>query len=312
MKIIAENVSVLYTGDYNTRTTQLMQPADPHTWGHVDVLITECTYGMRTLPDRTLLEERFLNQVAAVLKRGGRVLIPVFAVGRAQEILIMLAKRTWPVPVYMDGMAKKVTRVILGESSPYVVNRQRLATIFSQVQFVKSEEHRTRVAGAPGIYVTTSGMLQGGPAIHYLEQMWSDSKSAVLLTGYQVQHTNGWLLDTQHSAYIGGYRTRVACDVERYDFSGHLSSDEIKEAVLAVQPRILIFIHGNREATETIASWAKQTMRCEVFTPEIGEQLTIDANGKPSIMKLYEECIGPDCIYEHQHTHMQADEEHED
>src|SRR6185436_13861318 len=77
IKVNVENKTVLYTGDYNTRTTQLMQPADPHTWGKVDVMITECTYGMRQLPDRELLQTQFLEKVDEVLRRGGRVLIPV-------------------------------------------------------------------------------------------------------------------------------------------------------------------------------------------------------------------------------------------
>jgi putative mRNA 3-end processing factor len=301
IKVTAEGITVLYTGDYNTRRTQLMQEADPHTWGHVDVLITECTYGNRQLPSRDSLEEEFLDHVAAVLKRGGRVLIPVFAVGRAQEIAIMLGKRDWPVKIYMDGMAKKVTRAVLDGKSPYVINRDKLAHMFSNVEFVKSDDHRTKAAEGPGIFLTTSGMLQGGPAIRYLEHLWSDKNSAVLLTGYQVKNTNGWMLDQEQTCYLAGYRTKVQCEVKRYDFSGHLSSEDIKQTILAVQPRILILNHGNVEATAAIASWARDHLRCEIFTPEIGEQITISADGKPSSMKLYDECIGEECIYEHQH-----------
>jgi putative mRNA 3-end processing factor len=317
IKIKAEGLSVLYTGDYNTRTTQLMQPADPHTWGHVDVLITECTYGMRVLPNREILEEEFLNHVATIIKRGGRVLIPVFAVGRAQEILVMLSKRKWSVPIIMDGMAKKVTRAVMEGNSPYVLNRKIMSEAFNKVEFVTSEEHRDKAAQSPGIFLTTSGMLQGGPAIHYLEHMWSDTKSATLLTGYQVKNTNGWLLDTEQIAYIGGYRTKVQCEVKRYDFSGHLSAEDIQATIKAVQPRILILNHGNKEATAAIADWAKKNVNCELFTPNIGEQIEIAPDGKPSIIKLYEECIGAECIYEHQHPethheHGAVDQEYDD
>ena len=312
IKIQAEGLSVLYTGDYNTRTTQLMQPADPHTWGHIDVLITECTYGMRTLPDREELEVKFLAKIEAVLKRGGRVLIPVFAVGRAQEILVMLSKRQWPVPIIMDGMAKKVTRAILEGPSPYVINKERMKQAFDKVEFVSSEDHRNTAAQKPGIFLTTSGMLQGGPAVHYLEHMWSDKRSAVLLTGYQVKNTNGWLLDNEHTAYINGYRTNVQCEIERYDFSGHLSNEDIKAAILATKPRILILNHGNKEATDALAAWAKENTKCELVTPEVGSMITINSDGKPSVIKAYEECTGPDCIYEHQHKETSDGAEYSD
>jgi len=302
VRIECEGKSLLYTGDYNTRSTKLMQPADPHTWGSVDIMITECTYGNKQLPDRGPLEEEFLEKIEQVLKRGGRVLIPVFAVGRAQEIAIMLAKRDWPVPVFMDGMAKKVTRAIIEGNSPGVANKNLLQKMFSKVEFVASEENRERVANSPGIFLTTSGMLQGGPAIQYLEQMWSDKRSAVLLTGYQVKGTNGWLLNNEQTAYIGGYRTKVQCEIVRYDFSGHLSSDDLKDAIRAVRPKTLIFVHGNRDAIANMTAWAKDEIKCDVITPEVGEELIIE-DGKSTIKKLYEDCTGGECIYEHQHTH---------
>jgi putative mRNA 3-end processing factor len=197
-------------------------------------------------------------------------------------------------------MAKKVTHAVLDGPSPFVTNRERLARIYGKLQFVKSENTRSRVAEGPGIFITTSGMLQGGPAIHYLEHMWSDNKSAVLLTGYQVKGTNGWMVDNEHTAYLGGYRTKIQCEVHRYDFSGHLSNEDIKATILAVQPKILIFNHGNREATTAMAEWAKVNVHCEILTPEIGEEATIDDTGTV-MKKLYDECIGPDCILEHQH-----------
>src|SRR6185295_10078886 len=107
-----------------------------------------------------------------------------------------------------------------------------LQKMYNKLQFVASENTRSRVAEGPGIFVTTSGMLQGGPAIHYLEHMWSDTKSAVLLTGYQAKGTNGHMVDTEQTAYLGGYRTKILCEVHRYDFSGHLSNQDIKDAIL--------------------------------------------------------------------------------
>jgi putative mRNA 3-end processing factor len=312
VKLEAEGLSLLYTGDYNTRTTHLMIPSDPHSWGHVDIMITEATYGARDLPNRDDLQVEFLDKVQQAVNRGGRVLIPVFAVGRAQEILIMLAQRDWPVPVYMDGMAKKVTRATVDGDSPYVKNRELLSRLFSKVQFITSDEHRTAVAQQPGIFISTSGMLQGGPAIHYLEQMWSDPNSAVFLTGYQVKGTNGYMLDNDRMAYVGGYRTRVRCEVKRFDFSGHLSSADIKESVLAVRPRILIINHGNRENIKAVADWAVTLGWCKVYAPNIGEEIDIDKDGVSTTLKLYEEAEGAHYIEEHQHGNEYHVEENDE
>ncbi len=303
VKVKAEGLTVLYTGDYNTRTTELMVPSDPHSWGEIDVMITETTYGARDLPDRAKLQVDFIARVEEVLRRGGRVLIPVFAVGRAQEILIMLAQKEWPVPIYLDGMAKKVTHVVIDEKSPYVKHRDALNKLMSKVQLISSEEHRDKIAEGPGIFVSTSGMLQGGPAIHYLEHMWMDKKSAVFLTGYQVKGTNGWLLDNEHLAYIGGYRTRVQCEVERFDFSGHLSSQDIKDSVLAARPKILILNHGNRENENSILEWAKTLSWLKVFAPEIGEEIDIAPDCSSVIVKSYTEGDNAQYIDEHQHSH---------
>jgi putative mRNA 3-end processing factor len=306
IKLEAENLSILYTGDYNTRTTMLMQPADPHTWGKVDVLITECTYGARDLPDREPLVKEFLDMVERIVKGGGRVLIPVFAVGRAQEILIMLASRKWDVPIILDGMAKKVTHATVEGKNPYVINKDKLVDLMDHIELVTSDDHRSRAANKPGIFVTTSGMLQGGPAIHYLEHFWTDHKSAVLLTGYQVKGTNGWMLDNEGVAYIGGYRSRVQCEVKRFDFSGHLSREDIKATIRAVKPRILILNHGNTEGEDSIYAWAKQELSCEVFEPEVGQEIEI-IDGKGTIMRAYEECVGTECIIEHQHAQARDD-----
>jgi putative mRNA 3-end processing factor len=312
IKIETEGLSLLYTGDYNTRTTELMVPSDPHSWGHVDVMITETTYGARDLPDRPKLEEEFIAKVEEVIRRGGRVLVPVFAVGRAQEILIMLSQKSWPVPIYLDGMAKKVTRVVLDEKSPYVKHRDTLEKLYSKVQLVSSEEHRAQVAQEPGIFISTSGMLQGGPAIHYLESMWSDHKSAVFLTGYQVKGTNGWLLDNEQMAYIGGYRTKVQCETHRFDFSGHLSSQDIKDAVLAARPKVLILNHGNRENENSIFEWAKSLGWCEVFAPEIGEEIVIAPDGSSGKIQLYSEGDNAQYLNEHQHAHDDRESHHEE
>lgn len=274
--IEAEDKRVLYTGDYNVRSSNLMQGADANAYGPVDVLITEATYGARELPQRDTLGEEFLDRIEATIKQGGRVLIPVFAVGRAQDVLIALAKRKWPVPIYFDGMAKQVTRKVLTNPSTYIRNKDILQRMyFEVVQYVSSQNMRNEVATKPGIFVTTSGMVQGGPAIHYLKHMWHDEKSAVLLTGYQVKNTNGWLLQEKGEVYIKGWRTKVKCFVKRFDFSGHLDKHNLHEYIKTVNPTFIIIQHGNEESIAELALWAKKNTKARVYTPAVGDEIVI-------------------------------------
>lgn len=271
-----EGKRVLYTGDYNTRPSNLMVPATPESVGPVDVLITESTYAARDLPAREPLGDEFLNRVEETIKQGGRVLIPVFAVGRAQDVLITLAKRKWKVPVYFDGMCKQVTRKILTNPSRYVKNKNALHKMyFETVRFVTSEKARNDIATRPGIFVCTSGMLQGGPAIHYLKHMWHDEKSAVLLTGYQVKDTNGWLLSEKKEVYIKGWKTKVCCYVQRFDFSAHLSKEDLHAFIKAVNPKTLIINHGNEEAVTTLEAWAHKNTDAKVYAPHTGEEIDL-------------------------------------
>jgi putative mRNA 3-end processing factor len=299
VRIKVEGKTVLYTGDYNTVETELMKPADPMEWGPVDVLITEATYGGKEHPERAGLEQSFLAKIKEVIARGGRVLIPVFAVGRAQEVLLMLAHERWDVPVSMDGMAKRMTRITLDGPSPYVQGKGRLRALYQNVEVVDNPTEREAVASSPGIYVTTSGMLEGGPAVRYMEHIYNDPRSAVLLTGYQVQNTNGWVLDKERMWHMQGGRVPVQCEVARFDFSAHASGTNVQETILKVRPRVVIFNHGSPEAIAALTAWAKQNAQCEVFAPAVGDQ--IDIGEVASQLHLYTADDGYSFPVEHQH-----------
>ncbi len=299
VKLEIEGKTLLYTGDYNTRTTALMEPARPAEWGAVDILVTEATYGAREHADRARLEAAFLNRIEKVLDRGGRVLIPVFAVGRAQEVLLMLAKRRWKAPIYIDGMAKKVTRVTMNAPSRYVRDKDVLKRMYAKMKVIDTPGKRDTAAGRPGIYVSTSGMLQGGPALTYLEHLYDDPLSAVLLTGYQVNNTTGFILDQDHEWNRHGETVPVKCDVFRYDFSAHLSRSDIQQTILATRPSILVFNHGNPAAITHMVEWARAHTTAEIFAPMVGDQ--IDIGERTISMHLYVDDDGYDFPHEHQH-----------
>jgi putative mRNA 3-end processing factor len=270
----AEGKKVLYSGDINLAKTMLMTEANTN-FGPVDILIVESTYGYRTLPNREEVEKRFLQRVKEVVKGGGSVLIPVFAVGRAQEILQIFAQEKWTVPIYYDGMAKKATQSILANPSTYLKNKDKLAHMFYDVvQFPKNERERNEVASGQGIFVTTSGMLQGGPVLHYLKHMWHDERSAVFLSGYQCKRTNGRDLLDNGYVYLQGWKTKVHCQVEKFDFSGHADRTQLENYIKIVNPRqALIVQHGDPESVHAMVEWAEKTLSCKVFGPKVLDEL---------------------------------------
>ena len=271
----AEEKKILYTGDTKLRTTELVKGAFTD-YKDIDVLIIESTYGVRELPDRNELRKKFLDKIEEVINKGGSVLIPVFSLGRSQDILIMLAQRKFKVPIYFDGMCKKITNRILGVNDPYVNNRKILEEMFNKkVIHIGSEKHRRHALSQQGIYVTTSGMMQGGPVLSYLNEMWHDPKHAILLMGFQCKRTNGRHLIEEGYVYLNGWRTYVKCSVEKFDFSGHADKEDLKEIIRRINPKKLVIQHGDSEAVEQLRSWAEKENKYVVYAPEIGEEIEV-------------------------------------
>lgn len=273
--IEAEGKKILYTGDFRLNTTELMKGATL-TNEDIDVLIMETTYGARELPERQKLKKEFLDKIEEVIARGGSVLIPVFSLGRAQDVLLMLAERKINAPIYFDGMCKKVTNRILNIEDPYLNKTTILAEMFNhKVIHIGSDRHRKRVMERQGVFVTSSGMLQGGPVLEYLAEMWHDPKNAVLLTGYQCKHTNGQTLLDEGYVYLDGWRTYVKSEVVKYDFSGHADQSELKELIKRIHPKKLILQHGDEEAVSNIAAWALNNTHSKVYAPNLNDEIEL-------------------------------------
>ncbi len=273
--IRAEEKKILYTGDTKLRTTEIIKGA--HTeYKDVDALIIESTYGSKELPDRDKTREAFLDKIQEVTNRGGSVLIPVFALGRAQDVLVMLSQRKFKTPVYFDGMGKKITHRILTTPDPYINNRAVLKKMYERgADRIGSVRHRQQAMQSQGIYVTTSGMMQGGPVLAYFKEMWHDPKNAVLLTGFQCKRTNGRNLLEHGYVYIDGWKTYAKCEVKKYDFSGHADKQDLREIITRINPKKLILQHGDPEGVEAMRRWAEQQGKYEVYAPEIGEEIKI-------------------------------------
>jgi len=279
MKI--EGKKVLYTGDFKLRSTELMKGAGDELdkliasgdLKDIDVLISETTYGGKTMQMHEEVEAVFLDRIQQVIDKGS-VVIPVFALGRAQDILLMLAKRKWLVPVYLDGMCIDVTKIILHDDQSYLNSKKELYDMFNKrISLVKKEKQRLNIVGSHAIFITTSGMLQGGPILTYVDNMWGNPNNAIFLTGYQCKRTNGQLLLDEGYVYLHGWKTQVKCQVQKFDFSGHADDPQIRELITKINPKNLILQHGDPENSMMVAEWAKTNLPCKVFVPAVGDTL---------------------------------------
>ncbi len=263
--------TILYTGDFNLTPTKLMSPASEPK-NRPDLMITEATYGGREHPDRKQTEAEFLDEVGNTIGRGGTVLIPAFALGRAQEIMMVLAQRDWGVPMFLDGMAKTMTEVFLRHPS-FIKDSEKLDHAYSRFRNVTGHHDRNDATRQQSIIVTTSGMLNGGPVIDYLKRLSHQDKNSILLTGYQGDHTNGRLLLEKGEVMLDGFASKVYANVRQFDFSAHSGESQIKELIGKANPKKLVIQHGDGENIEKLREWAEGSY--DVHVPHLDDEVTI-------------------------------------
>lgn len=269
-----EGKKVLYTADLNTENTNLMIPSEiGNIADEIDVLITENTYGDRRHPDKQYSEQGLLDSIEECISNGGSALVPVFGVGRSQEILIILSKLNPNIPIYLDGMARKLTELILNTNDPYIDNREVLEKMFKRVIIVNGK-HRHEIRKKKGVViVSTSGMIQGGPVITYTEHFIHEKNNYILLTGYQAKGTNGRSLFEDHMFYNHHNRYPVSCHVRKFDFSAHYGQDSIHDLIKKIKHKHLILQHGDIESLESVENYVKVNKLGNVHIPQIGEEM---------------------------------------
>lgn len=258
--------SLFYTGDFNLDDTRLVPGAAA--FPEADTLILESTYFGEDHIPRKETEERFVESVLSTLDRGGTALIPAFAIGRTQEILMLLDAHG--IQAYVDGMGRDVYK-ILKKYPEYLKNPELLDRAFGRAIPVKDQQ-RDSVLKKPSVVVTTAGMLNGGPVLYYLSRLYKDPSSKVLLTGYQVEGTNGRLALEHRLIETRGDILTLKPRVEQYDFSAHSGDSELKKVVKDFcrkgTERVFV-MHGNK--TESFAQWISEEIGVDAYAPANGE-----------------------------------------
>ncbi len=256
--------SLLFTGDLNTSDSQLVKGAEPVA---CDVLVMEATYAGRHHPDQDAEHARFLDAVEEATSQGHTAIVPAFATGRTQEVLMVLAEAGYEP--WVDGMGTTVMKLFkrhpgaLRDADAYV--RALRAS-----RPVRGKRDRRRVTEGGEVVVTTSGMLEGGPVLYYLSKLRGDAGSRVLLTGYQVEGTNGRRLLEEGVMEIDGQMVRPAPPVDRFHLSSHADHDELVAFAEACDPHTVVLCHGEHRE-ELAADLAHRN----VLTPSLGDTVTV-------------------------------------
>ncbi len=256
---------VLFTGDVQTIPTRLVGKAEPV---ECDVLVLESTYAGREHPDRAEVERRFLAKVTETIERGGRAIIPAFAVGRAQEVLLTLAGHGFST--VLDGMARSVNEIYLA-APDYLADARRFRAALEGVRVVEHPAERHRALQDAEVIVTTGGMLDGGPVLYYIGELYDDARNSILLTGYQVEGSNGRQLLEEGTLTIDETKIRPAGDVEKFDFSAHAGHGDLVRLAQESRAETVVLMHGDQR--EALAQALEPF--CRVVLPANGRAFTV-------------------------------------
>lgn len=282
--------SVFYTSDINIKAQSIQPGADlPET--PVDVLIMESTLGAdpeAELTTRKLEEDKFLDLVRRTLERGGSMLIPVFSLGRSQEMLAMFGKffkqkKLKPnFPIYTAGGMRGIADVFdkTRFSTPRLDEQFEVFSV-QQKRLPKNRSRLPELLTEPSVLLLSSGMLfPNTPSNDVAQEMVSNEKNSIALVGFAKPgcpaHT---LLETRKKGK--GQRVVlderkesvvVNCEVEKFRFTGHSNRQELLQVVAKLRPKTVILVHGETEARlwlkEAIAHFYPDT---QVILPEIGK-----------------------------------------
>ncbi len=281
---------IAYTGDINLSKTRLLEGAELRNLA-ADTLITESTYAAKTdiFPNEKHVTQLMLKSMKETLLKGGKVLIPSFAVGRAQEVLFLLddyinSGILPKVPIYVDGMISKALRI---HRHNVIYCRKELQSKilmsdydpFKSPNFVivdrKSMRNKIVNDNDSCIIVTTSGMLSGGPVMFYLPKLSKNSANKLILVGYQAIGTMGRALQGgAKKVMLDDSEIKIEMNVETYHLSAHADRPQLENLLSKVKGLQNVFIvHGEITKSRDFREYASKKYNARV--PMLTEEFDI-------------------------------------
>lgn len=275
---------VHFSGDLGHDPDPLMRPPKP--FGGADVLVCESTYGNRLHP-KTDPEAELATVLKRTFARGGTVLIPSFAVGRAQGLMLyiarLIARGDIPyVPVFLNSpMAVDATQIYHNYHAEHHVSRKDCAAMFEVAKRVNTVEQSKDLNArhGPMIIVSASGMLTGGRILHHLASFGGDRRNTILLSGFQAGGTRGAALaNGARSLRMFGKDYAIEAEVVQLQtVSGHADADEILRWMAAgPAPEMTYLTHGEPSASDSLRFRVERELERPVRVPEHLESIYLD------------------------------------
>ncbi|MGC1709295.1 MAG: beta-CASP ribonuclease aCPSF1 [Nitrosotalea sp.] len=292
------NHNFVYTGDLKYGKSMLFDSAS---WNfpRVETLLIESTYGAKEdiQSTREEVEGAFIRSVNETLRNGGKVLIPIPAVGRAQELMMVIdqymkAGHLMEAPVFTEGMISEATAI--HEAYPEYLARDLREKILSTEENPFDSEYFTNIEHSdareealregPCIIMATSGMLEGGPVLEYFKHIAPSQKNKILFVSYQVNGTMGRrVLDNSKQVSVVGKDGKIEvininCSTEKLDgFSGHSDYNQLMSYVHKLRPKLrrVIVNHGERRKCENLASSIHRMFRIATTCPQVQEGIRL-------------------------------------
>ena len=310
-----KTTKAVFTGDLGNNDLPLLD--SPTMISNADYLIMESTYGSRLHMRNDDKAKMFLDIVAETLEKGGKVVIPSFAVGRTQEILYEIDKlkedlgqdeefykkyeRIMNVPVYVDSpLAISATEVfkknteLFEEEIQEKIKRGDNPLEFRELHFTQTAEESKalNMDTSPAIILSASGMCEVGRIKHHLKHNLWDPNNTILFVGYQAPGTLGRsIVDGATKVKIFGEEIAVNARVEYIEgYSGHADQTWLLNFVYSFTnpPKHIFLVHGEEEGQEILKQKIEETSECKVSIPNFGDSFELGADG-PTLLAETEE-----------------------
>ena len=270
----AEGKRLFYTGDVNPRGSRMLPKADLEI-GDIDLLITESTYSQTNQMPREESEKGLLEFANEVMDRKGILFIPSFSVERSQEIACVLKNANFQHPVIMDGMALKVNDIMF-RYPEYLKNINIFSDAINDAFLIRNDRDRKRAISEPCAIISPAGMLVGGNAVYYLQNLALDDKNGIAMVSYQGEGTPGRRLLETGSVSTRGKDIKVKATVKQFEFSGHADRDSLFDMIKNIKgnPKVLT-VHGDNESCTKFAEEIQEKFGFDAYAPKLGEQISV-------------------------------------
>ena len=265
---------MFYTGDINLKGSRMLPSADLDI-GEIDLLITESTYSQSNQMPRLEAEEGLVNFANEVMDRKGTLFIPSFSVERSQEIACILRNANFKHRIIMDGMALKVNEIIY-RYPEYLKDPKIFKDALSKVVAINDHKDRKRALSEQCVVISPAGMLVGGNAVYYLQQLAFNEKNGIALVSYQGDGTPGKKLMETGKISTRGKDLNVVAEVKQFQFSGHADRDSLFEMIKNVKgnPKVLT-VHGDNQSCTRFAEEIHEKFGLDAHAPKLADVISI-------------------------------------